>query len=208
MENERDANELTRADLERLEGRDRVVADAVADLCIEALADALGVPPEHADGSESWVGDVTSSFCWTLREKFGDGWELLNAPLVDVVKERARQVFEEGFKPEHDDKYDATVLGRAAACYAAHGQSTSRLPIFRWSGVPRLWPWDRSWWKPKDRRRNLVRAGALIIAAIERLDREAARANAPAGEASRKGECPPGPLAGTEGADAPEDGQS
>lgn len=34
-----------------------------------------------------------------------------------------------------------------------------------------LWPWDREWWKPKDRRRNLVRAAALLIAEIERLDR-------------------------------------
>jgi hypothetical protein len=29
------------------------------------------------------------------------------------------------------------------------------------------------WWKPKDRRRDLVRAAALIIAEIERLDRDA-----------------------------------
>lgn len=30
---------------------------------------------------------------------------------------------------------------------------------------------SRDWWKPKDRRRNLVKAGALIVAEIERLDR-------------------------------------
>jgi hypothetical protein len=39
-----------------------------------------------------------------------------------------------------------------------------------------LWPWSVQWWKPKDRRRDLVRAGALIVAEIERLDRAAARA--------------------------------
>ena len=48
-------------------------------------------------------------------------------------------------------------------------------------GAPFGWPhtWDASWWKPKDRRRDLVRAGALIIAEIERLDRlDAARIRA------------------------------
>jgi hypothetical protein len=31
------------------------------------------------------------------------------------------------------------------------------------------WPWSFEWWKPKDRIRNLVRAGALIAAEIDRL---------------------------------------
>lgn len=41
--------------------------------------------------------------------------------------------------------------------------------------VPVTWPigWAWKWWKPKDRRQNLVRAGALIAAEIERLDRAA-----------------------------------
>jgi len=30
--------------------------------------------------------------------------------------------------------------------------------------------WAREWWKPKDRRRDLIRAAALIVAEIERLD--------------------------------------
>jgi hypothetical protein len=39
--------------------------------------------------------------------------------------------------------------------------------------APRNWPWDASWWKPLDRRSNLVKAAALLIAEIERLDRRA-----------------------------------
>lgn len=37
------------------------------------------------------------------------------------------------------------------------------------------WPrsWSRAWWKPKNPRRDLVRAAALLIAEIERLDRRA-----------------------------------
>jgi len=34
-----------------------------------------------------------------------------------------------------------------------------------------LWPWGKEWWKPSDRRRDLVKAGALIAAEIDRLDR-------------------------------------
>ncbi len=39
--------------------------------------------------------------------------------------------------------------------------------------VPEGWPesWASCWFKPKDRRRDLIKAGALILAEIERLDR-------------------------------------
>lgn len=40
-------------------------------------------------------------------------------------------------------------------------------------GPTTVWPWDWAWWKPKNPRRDLVRAAALIIAEIERLDRAA-----------------------------------
>ena len=46
-----------------------------------------------------------------------------------------------------------------------------RRPVF----LRRWWPWSLDWWKPKDPRRDLVRAGALIVAEIERLDRQPAR---------------------------------
>ena len=34
-----------------------------------------------------------------------------------------------------------------------------------------LWRWEAHWFKPRSPRADLVRAGALIIAEIERLDR-------------------------------------
>jgi hypothetical protein len=35
------------------------------------------------------------------------------------------------------------------------------------------WPWDAEWWKPSpDSVRNLVKAGALIAAEIDRLQRK------------------------------------
>lgn len=100
----------------------------------------------------------------------------------DVLAERLRQVEALGWTPEHDDEHSHGQLAAAAAVYAAHasadaavfGQapnpdpaSTFKLQEF----VRRCWPWDMEWWKPSNRRRMLVKAGALILAEIERLDR-------------------------------------
>lgn len=80
----------------------------------------------------------------------------------DVLTERCRQVEVEGWTPEHDDQYTRMELPRAACCYAL----VNTLP------VPTKWPWAAEWWKPsEDHRRNLVKAAALLIAEIERLDR-------------------------------------
>jgi hypothetical protein len=92
----------------------------------------------------------------------------------DVLAERQRQISAEEWTPQHDDmEHDDGCLSRAAACYALQDHG---FPVL-WPGIidkfrfNSLWPWDVQWWKPKDERRNLVRAGALILAAIERMDR-------------------------------------
>ena len=90
----------------------------------------------------------------------------------DVLAERRRQVESEGWTPEHDDEHASGALADAAACYAVFPVAGTELP----KGYYSLWPWDRGWWKPKDRRSNLVKAGALILAEIERLDRAAQKA--------------------------------
>ena len=90
----------------------------------------------------------------------------VTAAASDVLAERQRQISMEGWTPEGDDHYTYAELSIAAQCYAAHHGVMG-------SGVPVQWPWDDEWWKPSDRRRNLIKAGALIIAEIERLDRAA-----------------------------------
>lgn len=93
--------------------------------------------------------------------------------LRDILAERQRQIEAEGWAPEHDDKHDDEALAKAAACYAL---GTTRAYNHRGERVSRsFWPWDLRWWKPSDRRRDLVKAGALIVAEIERLDRAKAR---------------------------------
>ena len=93
--------------------------------------------------------------------------------LLDVMTERVRQVEVEGFERQYDDAYQSRDLAAAAACYAMIAGAHQR-EVF--SAPPIGWPWAKSWWKPTDPRRDLVKAGALILAEIERLDRAACKA--------------------------------
>ena len=100
---------------------------------------------------------------------FPSGIELITA-------ERDRQIAIEGWTTVHDDTHADGSLAQAAACYAAtaaiqslHDRDTLP-PCF----IHKEWPWTREWWKPSDRLRNLEKAGALIAAEIDRLQRLAA----------------------------------
>lgn len=88
--------------------------------------------------------------------------------ILDVIAERKRQIEVEEFTPDHDDEeHQIGELAAAGACYAAN--AADFVWIGGWPGE--VWPWLRGWWKPSTKRRDLVKAAALIIAEIERLDR-------------------------------------
>jgi hypothetical protein len=120
--------------------------------------------------------------------------------LAEIAAERSRQVEQEGWTPEHDDQHHAGELAAAAGCYAlmaasgeAYGNTNVQMEHYRRSPAPREWPWHDvvdvsggrgdcpvwgkapAWWKPKNPRRDLIRAAALIVAEIERRDRAADR---------------------------------
>lgn len=83
-----------------------------------------------------------------------------------VLAERRRQIEEEGWTLEHDDQHVSGELAVAAAHYALAESKNDEVPI--------SWPpgWDKKWWKPSDDlRRNCVKAAALLLAEIERIDR-------------------------------------
>lgn len=88
----------------------------------------------------------------------------------DVLAERERQITSEGWTPEHDDEHAGGELARAAACYAIAEEGDP---------IPAGWSWAPEWWKPRDRRRNQVKAAALMLAEIERTDRAAHPKDAP-----------------------------
>lgn len=91
---------------------------------------------------------------------------------ADLIRqERNRQMTEEGWAVEHDDMHAAGELAMAAMCYAESPydritEGDARTPVG--------WPWEPDDWKPTpdDRVRELVKAGALIAAEIDRLLRE------------------------------------
>jgi hypothetical protein len=81
-----------------------------------------------------------------------------------IVAERQRQIDVEGWTAEHDAAHDGNDLACAALCYLVEAY----VPVG--SGVlPEPWPWAATDWKPaEDPVRNLVKAGALISAEIDR----------------------------------------
>lgn len=99
----------------------------------------------------------------------------------DVLNERSRQIGQENYSTEHDDGYQNNELVRAAGGYV--DQVIRRSWVFSDYGQeayqddddPEFWPWDEKHWKPKSPREDLVRAAALLIAEIERIDRKEAK---------------------------------
>lgn len=95
---------------------------------------------------------------------------------LDVLAERKRQIEIECYDDAHDDAHVERELAFAALAYlrhyclrAAEGKFYAALGACAW------WPFAQHFWKPKGPRRDLVTAGALVIAEIERLDRATAR---------------------------------
>ncbi|EPU9131529.1 hypothetical protein ACIRT2_06765 [Pseudomonas aeruginosa] len=87
---------------------------------------------------------------------------------LDVQAERRRQVEVEGYHGFRDSHYINYELSKAARAYIEvswHALSGG-LPCKK----PESWPWMAGF-KWADGRTMLVKAGALILAEIERLDR-------------------------------------
>ncbi len=107
-----------------------------------------------------------------------------------IVKERKRQVEEEGYSGKHDERHRYGELGRAAACYASPELLYRKMDYansFEFDDpFPFLGKYDkRITWKggnvkqapkkfSKRKRINLLaKAGALCAAEIDRLQRKA-----------------------------------
>jgi len=87
-----------------------------------------------------------------------------------IATERQRQVDEEGWTAEHDDQHSRGELAKAGAVYAMPSNGS-------WKAAN--WPFEpdsinHDWNTAEGRIRELVRAGALIAAEIDRLRRREA----------------------------------
>lgn len=85
-----------------------------------------------------------------------------------IAEERQRQIEQEGWTSEHDAEHKEGEMAIAAACYAYPNYDED------WAVQSQLqWLWEKNWWKPTpdDRIRELQKAGALIAAEIDRLQK-------------------------------------
>ena len=102
----------------------------------------------------------------STKRKLTPGWKLIAA-------ERRRQMNKEGWTSEHDDTHARGELGEAAQCYITQARGRAWLTLCKYiiDDVPDEWPWGEEWWNPQSPIRDLVKAGALIAAEIDRLQR-------------------------------------
>jgi hypothetical protein len=102
-----------------------------------------------------------------------------------VVRERLRQITEEGWLPEHDDGHVKGEMGQAAACYAdaasmqvrgVNMEGAKSAYFEGMTGTP-LWPFDQESFRLKDDPlRNAIISAALEIAEADRIIRQRAEA--------------------------------
>ncbi|MBH3307890.1 hypothetical protein I5P84_00290 [Pseudomonas mosselii] len=134
---------------------------------------------------EDWV-QHTSVSDQGLNDQIKETRELLEAQsptwstaVRDLLAERRRQVREEGHTLERDDQYTEGQLAQAASAYAfwadPRGASQDDHIDYLYSSQVGLYPWAKEHWKPTSQRLMLIKAGALILAEIERLDRHTTR---------------------------------
>lgn len=104
----------------------------------------------------------------------------LSRAALDVLYERHRQYAVLGWTHRHDDEeHGPEQLAVAAACYLLHADT------YPYHGKPPpAWPWDAGSWKPKGQRDDFKRAGALLLAAMECLDRRTDERNRECSQAS------------------------
>ena len=112
----------------------------------------------------------------------------ITAAARDVLAERRRQIEVEGWTSAHDDEHVLGEMAMAAVAYASSAVAAARLVGDGYAAgesdaaisrcrPPATWPFAAQWWKPVSRRRSLVKAAALILAEIERLDRAEGQSN-------------------------------
>lgn len=149
------------------------IASAIAQRYEAALAeDWYARPHEDVSKLRTRLGIDPGAYCDRAAAAFTP------RAVQDIAAERVRQMLAEGWTYDHDDEHVQDEIAALAAYYAMPpaardwpAAETGYGDTFGEAIVP-------CGWEPKaddDRRRELVKAGALICAEIERHDRIDAR---------------------------------
>lgn len=93
-----------------------------------------------------------------------------------IGEERNRQIIDENWSSAHDDEHDESELPEAALCYLSMALRNanvynSKPDHILHENIKTFWPWPDFPIKEADTERNLVKAGALIAAEIDRRNR-------------------------------------
>ncbi len=100
-----------------------------------------------------------------------DGLHVLNGDaLRAIVAERMKQVHRHGRTLANDQQHaiDALPFAGVSYAHAAIEQLMGHPDVL--TPDPSTWPFTDFWWRPEDPRANLVKAAALLWAAIDWLD--------------------------------------
>lgn len=110
-----------------------------------------------------------------LQEEIGKAEPVPMGALL-IMRERRRQVFEEGWDAAHDDQHVNGELAAAAVSYVLQMYKAAPWALGLEADGEDCWPFEWAWFKPKTAIRDLVRAGAFIAAEIDRIQRVEAAA--------------------------------
>lgn len=112
------------------------------------------------DDEREWAGAMLAA-----HEALGEDETMNGTTLISI--ERSRHA-SKGFDAAHDRTHSNSDMAKAAMCYI--DEAIYDLHNRDGCDVPCDWPWEARWWKPSGGKiRNLVKAGALIAAEIDRL---------------------------------------
>lgn len=154
---------------------DAYVIDRMGKL-LAGVAIALKGPEQalHRHGYQDLV-EVAQTLMLEL-ELYRDHIGVQSCAAYDVLAERRRQIEKEGYDTAHDDEHANDEIAAYATFYAMPpaardwpAPETGYGSTWGEAIIPANWGPA----KPGDRRGELVKAGALIVAEIERLDRAA-----------------------------------
>lgn len=132
---------------------------------VQAVGVLLQVVADNPDSLQVLIDKLTAAKARMTSVEAGSALAL-------VAAERQRQITAEGYTAQHDDNHGAGELAAAAACFSLNaGVSLQCNPNHHPEHPYQFWPWTVEHWKPRAPIEDLVRAGALILAEIERIQR-------------------------------------